>query len=196
MELRKEDLEKKQDAVADELCALLEKAGRGGASSRVFEIPEFARRTIDISLSKGELTGHMKGLVINDWKRKNHHEGDTPEKRMPEHELLLGVALILKKEGLKVFSDVTENLYVLGIEPYGGLSVVGLEDKPLYQLYVSHRTNEAIEVTSDGKPLRSYKAEMHGHILTLKGWFRKKVLEPFELSEKAYIERLQAQSGN
>ncbi len=195
MELRREDLEKKQDQVAEELCALLERAGRGGASSRVFEIPEYARRNIDISLSKGVLTGYSTGLVINDWKRKNHHEGDTPEERMQESDVLRGAALILKKEGLRVFSDTKGRIYVLGIEPYGGIPVEGAEGQPLYELRVSGRTSEAWELASDGKTLRSCTARMHGHTLTLRGWWRKKVLQPFELSEEAYVEGLHKKGG-
>lgn len=195
MELRREDLEKKQDAVATELCALLEKAGQGGASSRVFEIPEYARRNIDISLAKGVLTGHVAGLVINDWKRKNHHQGDVPEERMREAEVLKGVALVLKKEGLSVFSDTRGKIYVLGIEPYGGIPVEGAGGQPLYELRVSGRTSEAWELTSDGKTLRSYAAHMHGHALVLQSWWMKRVLKPFELTEDAYVEALRRKGG-
>ncbi len=198
MELRTEDVEQKQDTVAQELCALLEKAGRGGASSRVFEIPEYARRAIDISLSGGEVTGYFKTLVINDWKRKEHHEGDTPESRIGAADLLTGVALILKREGRKVFSDSRDRLYVLGIEPYGGPLVEGLEKTPLYQLRVSGHTSEAWEITSDGRPIRFYTPSMHEGALTLKTWFTKRTLIPYTHTEQAYLHamREKSQSGN
>lgn len=196
MHLEKEDLEKKQDEVADELCTLLERAGRGGESSRRFEIPEYARRRIDISPSKGKITGHFKSLVITDWKRKDHQEGNVPEERIVEENVLAGVALILKKNNLRVFCDKeSQDMYVLGIERYEGIPVQGLEDGHLYKLYSPGHTTEAWEVTSDGETITSRAAEMEEETLTLVTNHGERVkLEPFDQSEEEYVNEMKKKS--
>ena len=194
MGLHKEDLEKKQDELMEELCVLLEKAGRGGASSRVFEVPEYARRRVDIALSSGELTGHFKELVITDWKRKEHHEGDVVEERINEQDLLTGVAVFLNKHGLKVFSDDAK-FYVLGIERYEGIPVEGLEVGQLYELYAPGHTDESWEVTSDGAPLAGHTAKLEGKTVVLRGRKGEVALKPFDLSEAEYIKGVKARSS-
>jgi len=196
MHLEKEDIEKKQDEVADKLCALLERAGRSGESSRQFEIPEYARRRIDISPSKGEITGYFKSLVITDWKRKDHHEGDVPEERIAEHDILIGVALLLKKFGLRVFRDQEfQNVYVLGVERYGGIPVKGFDEGQLCALYVSGHTDESWDITSDGATIASCVAEMLGGVLSLithKGTVVE--LVHFDLSEAEYVRDMKKKS--
>jgi hypothetical protein len=196
MHLTKEDLDKKQDEVADELCALLERAGRGGESSRQFEIPEYARRRIDMSLSAGKLIGHFKSLVITDWKRKDHHEGNVPEERIAEHDILVGVALVLKKFDLRVFRDQdAQNLYVLGIENYGGIPVRGFDEGQLYALYVSNHSDESWDITSDGTTIASCVAEMRGKTLMLVTKRGNEVeLVPFDLTEKEYVSEMKEKS--
>lgn len=188
--MRKEELDKKQDELADELCALLERAGRGGASSRVFEIPEYARRRIDVSPSKGKMTGHFKGLVISDWKRKDHAEGDTPEARMTAEDLLRGVATFLEEQGLSVYVDPKGGLYVLGVERYNGIPVEGYETGHLYKLYVAEQTKDAYTIYADGAPIVQKKARLDGRRLQLRGWFRAIELRPYEHSEGEYVKEM------
>lgn len=195
MHLKKEDLEKKQDEVADELCALLERAGREGESSRKFEIPEYARRRIDISLSGGMVIGHFKSLVIVDWKRKDHHEGNVPEERMGEGDVLTGVALILKKNKLRVFREKgSQGIYVLGIERYGGIPVQGVETGRLYKLYSPSHTTEAWDVTSDGETIPSYTAELKGDTVVLGTSTGSLELEPLDLNEEEYVKEMKKKS--
>jgi len=195
MEVSKEDIEKKQDELAEELCALLEKAGRGGASSRKFEIPEYARRRIDVSPAKSKVTGHFKDLVISDWKRRDHHDGDVPEERMTKQDILTGVAVFLKKHEVPVFADRKGNIYVLGIERYNGIPVEGYEAGHLYKLYSPERTGEAYTVTADGEPIASRSALKEGENVKLSRWFGSTELAPFVLTEQAYIKEMQAKSG-
>lgn len=188
--MRKEELDKKQDELAEELCALLERAGRGGASARAFEIPAYARRQLDVSPSKGVVTGHFKDLVISDWKRKDHAEGDTPEERMSESDLLRGVAVFLEKQGVSVYVDAKGRLYVLGIERYNGIPVEGYETGHLYRLYVAEQSNDAYTLTADGAPIARRKARLSGKKIQLRGWFRSIELSPFTLSEGEYVKEM------
>jgi len=196
MKFTKEDLEIKQDEVAGELCALLEKAGSGGESSRVFEIPEYARRRLDMSLSGAVLTGYFASLIINDWKRKDHHEGGVSEERITEHDLLTGIALLLKKQGLKVFrAEGVEDIYILGIEKYGGIPVAGIEEGNLYQLYSSDHTTEAWKVSCEGIKLVGNIAQMAGTVLTLTTNKGKSItLKSFDLSEGEFIRQMKQKS--
>jgi hypothetical protein len=196
MHVEKEDLEKKQDEIADELCALLERAGRGGESSRQFEVPEYARRRIDVALSSGKLIGHFKSLVIVDWKRKDHHEGDAVEERMSEQDILTGVAVLLKKEGLQVFTDeATHRIYVVGLEEYNGIPVKGLEGGHLYELYSPHHTDESWDITADGEGISNDTAEMREGALTLVTSRGTEIsLKPFNLSEAEYVRDVRGKS--
>lgn len=191
MEMRKEEIETKQDELADDLCALLEKAGRGGASSRVFEIPEYARRRIDVSPAKGKITGHFKDLVISDWKRRDHVEGNVPEERISAEDLLKGLAVFLKKYEVSVFVNKKGELYVFGIERYNGIPVEGRETGHLYKLYVVGRTKEAYTITADGAPIARRSARMVGENISLSRWFGAMELTPFALTEHAYLEEMQ-----
>lgn len=197
MHLEKEDIEKKQDEFANELCALLERAGRGGSSARQFEVPEYARRRIDVALSSGKLTGHFESLVVVDWKRKEHKDGDVPEARIEEHDILIAVALWLSMHDLRVFRDEdSQNLYVLGIENYDGMVVKGLDEGQLYSLHVSNRTGESWDITSNGATLAGCAAEVAKKSVVLTTHKGTAVsLVPFGLTEAEFVKEMKKKSG-